>query len=159
MINRWKQNSATLWNLKRWPSASFFSSLHFLQSAIACDVRRSNLCEWGKLCWPVSPCEGKPILSSSVTQFLPLLPTYSPSFIFMGAILREWPITVAALSMAWTVFVHSNAQIVGSNLTQVMDVCVQVAALQLTDPPSKDSFRLCRRLRNWKNGEVPTKGP
>jgi hypothetical protein len=34
------------------------------------------------------------------------------------------PITVAALSKAWTVFARSNAGIVRSNPTQAMDVCI-----------------------------------
>jgi hypothetical protein len=33
---------------------------------------------------------------------------------------------VAALSKAWTAFVHSNAGIVGSNPNQGMDVCVSL---------------------------------
>jgi hypothetical protein len=36
------------------------------------------------------------------------------------------PITVAAHSMAWTVFARSNAGIVGSNPPQDMDVCVRL---------------------------------
>jgi hypothetical protein len=36
------------------------------------------------------------------------------------------PITVAALSKAWTVFVHSNTGIVGSNTTWGMDICVRL---------------------------------
>jgi hypothetical protein len=58
------------------------------------------------------------------------------------------PITVAAQSEAWNVFVRSNAGIVVSNPTQGMDVCVclfcvyvlscvQVTALRRADPPSK----------------------
>jgi hypothetical protein len=34
------------------------------------------------------------------------------------------PITVAARSKAWTVFARSNTEIVGSNPTQGMDVCI-----------------------------------
>jgi hypothetical protein len=30
--------------------------------------------------------------------------------------------------------------------------CVQVVALQLTDPPSKESYRLCRSSKNRKSG-------
>jgi hypothetical protein len=33
---------------------------------------------------------------------------------------------VAALSKAWTVSARSNAEIVGSNPTQAMDVCVSI---------------------------------
>jgi hypothetical protein len=70
------------------------------------------------------------------------------------------PITVATWSKARTVFARSNAGIVGSNPTQVMDVCargfsvflspcVYVAALRLADSPSKMSYRLCnKKLRN-----------
>jgi hypothetical protein len=35
-------------------------------------------------------------------------------------------VTVAARSKAWTVFARSDAGIVGSNLTQGMDVCVRL---------------------------------
>jgi hypothetical protein len=35
-------------------------------------------------------------------------------------------VTVAARSKAWTVFARSNAGIVGSNPTQVMDVCLRL---------------------------------
>jgi hypothetical protein len=40
--------------------------------------------------------------------------------------LRGLPITVAARSTAWTLFARSNAEIVGSNPTQGMDVCVSL---------------------------------
>jgi hypothetical protein len=36
--------------------------------------------------------------------------------------------------------------------------CVQIEALRRADPPSKESYRLCIRLRNWKSSEGPTKG-
>jgi hypothetical protein len=35
---------------------------------------------------------------------------------------------------------------------------VQVAALRRADPPSKKSYRLCKRSWNWKSGQGPTKG-
>jgi hypothetical protein len=35
---------------------------------------------------------------------------------------------------------------------------VQVAALRRADPPSKESYRLCKILRNCKSGRGPTKG-
>jgi hypothetical protein len=38
----------------------------------------------------------------------------------------ELPITVDARSKAWTVFARSDAGIVSSNPTQVMDVCVRL---------------------------------
>jgi hypothetical protein len=50
-------------------------------------------------------------------------------------------------SKAWKVFACSNTGIVGFNLTQDMDVCVQVAALR-ADHLSK-SFTGCLTLRNW----------
>jgi hypothetical protein len=36
--------------------------------------------------------------------------------------------------------------------------CVQVAALQRADPPSNESYRLCKRSRKWKNCRGLTKG-
>jgi hypothetical protein len=36
--------------------------------------------------------------------------------------------------------------------------CVQIADLRLADPQSKESYRLCIGLRNWKSGQGPTKG-
>jgi hypothetical protein len=36
--------------------------------------------------------------------------------------------------------------------------CVQVAALRWADPPSKESYQLRKRSRNWKIGQGPTKG-
>jgi hypothetical protein len=33
--------------------------------------------------------------------------------------------------------------------------CVQVAALRRAYPPSKESYRLCIGLRNWKSGQGP----
>jgi hypothetical protein len=63
------------------------------------------------------------------------------------------PITVAAWSKAWTVFVRPNAGIVGSDPTWSMDVCVRLfcfcivlcvgSGLGRPDPPSKESYRLC----------------
>jgi hypothetical protein len=35
---------------------------------------------------------------------------------------------------------------------------VQVAAFRRADPSSKESYRLCIGLRNWKNGQGPTRG-
>jgi hypothetical protein len=54
----------------------------------------------------------------------------------------QWP-----RGLRHNVFARSNAEIVGSNPTQGMDVCVYsclcyVANLWRTDPPSKESYRL-----------------
>jgi hypothetical protein len=73
------------------------------------------------------------------------------------------PITLAARSQAWTVFARLITGVVGSNPTQGTDVCVRlfcvlVAALWRADLPSKESYRLCIGLRNWKSGQGPTKG-
>jgi hypothetical protein len=57
------------------------------------------------------------------------------------------PITVAAQSEVWTVFAHSNTGSMGSNPTQGMDVFVQVAALQWADSPSKEPYRLCKKIK------------
>jgi hypothetical protein len=86
------------------------------------------------------------------------------------SMLRSYsPTTVAARSKAWTVFAPSNAGIMGSNPNQGIDVCVcvyskfvlfcvQAEALRRADPPSKESYRLCRRSRNWKKWPRPNKG-
>jgi hypothetical protein len=74
-------------------------------------------------------------------------------------------ITVAARPKAWTVFALLNAGIMDSNPIWGMDVCVrlfslyvlpcvQVAALRRADPQSKESYRLCKRLRNWKSAKA-----
>jgi hypothetical protein len=60
---------------------------------------------------------------------------------------------------------ESGTPIVDSNPTWGMDVCVrlfcvcavicmQVAALQRADPPSKEFYRLCKRSRKWKADKV-----
>jgi hypothetical protein len=36
--------------------------------------------------------------------------------------------------------------------------CVYVTALRRADPASKESYRLCVGLRNWKRAQNPTKG-
>jgi hypothetical protein len=36
--------------------------------------------------------------------------------------------------------------------------CVQTAALRRAHPPSKEPYPLCKRSRNWKGGQGPTKG-
>jgi hypothetical protein len=85
--------------------------------------------------------------------------------VFMG---QSRPIRVAARSKAWIVFARSNAGIVISHPTWGMDVyvrlfCVCVVLcvgrrLAMTDPPSKDSYRLCIGSRNRKSCSGPTKG-
>jgi hypothetical protein len=62
---------------------------------------------------------------------------------------------VAARSNAWTVFARSNTGILGSNPTWGMDVCVrlfcvQVVALRRADPPSKGSYRLCKKIKKLR---------
>jgi hypothetical protein len=68
--------------------------------------------------------------------------------------------TVAVRCDACTLFVRSNTGIVGLNPTQGMDVCERLfcvcAILQRADPPSKESYRLCKSSRNWKSGQGPT---
>jgi hypothetical protein len=57
----------------------------------------------------------------------------------------------------WNVFARSNTGIVGSNPIRGMEVCfcsvfLRSVFLQLATacPPSKESHRLCVRLRHWK---------
>jgi hypothetical protein len=63
------------------------------------------------------------------------------------------PITVAARSKAWTIFAHSNAGIMCSNPTWVMDVCVRlfsVYGVLCVSPVLK--------FKKLKNGHGPNKG-
>jgi hypothetical protein len=52
------------------------------------------------------------------------------------------PITVAARSKAWTVFARSNAEIVGSNPTQGMDVCLRLFCVCVGSGLATDWFPL-----------------
>jgi hypothetical protein len=87
---------------------------------------------------------------------------------FVKNILPVLKHTVAARSKAWTAFARSKTGILGSNPTWGMDVCVcvysvfvlscvQVTALILADPPSKETYRLCKRWRNWKSRQAGLK--
>jgi hypothetical protein len=69
---------------------------------------------------------------------------------------KQRTITVALLSEAWTVFVRSNAGIVGSNQTRGVDVFVRlfsvyVATLRQANPQSRESYRLCIVLETEKS--------
>jgi hypothetical protein len=75
----------------------------------------------------------------------------------------QWP-----RGLRHELFARSNVRIVGSNTTQGIDVCmcvysvfvlpsVQVAALRRADHLSKESYRLCKKLQNWRWGQGPTK--
>jgi hypothetical protein len=76
-------------------------------------------------------------------------------------------ITVAEPSKARTVIAYSNTGIVGSDPTWDIDVCVRLfcvydlcadSGLLTGWSPSKESHRLCKRLRTWKSGQAPRKG-
>jgi hypothetical protein len=84
-------------------------------------------------------------------------------------IMKNWAITVAARSKAWTVFARSNAGIVVSNPTQGMDVCVcvyfvfvlscvLVAALRWAHHSSKESHRLRKKMIMIRKRPGPCKG-
>jgi hypothetical protein len=60
--------------------------------------------------------------SLSSTQSTPA----NPCAYLLPLYLHPGPITVAARSEVWTVFVRSDTGVVGPNLTQVMDVCVRL---------------------------------
>jgi hypothetical protein len=78
------------------------------------------------------------------------------------------PITVAAQSKAWTVFARSNAGIVGSNLTQGLDIYVRLPCVCVVlcvgsglasgwSPVQGVLLTVCR-LRNWKVAKVQQRG-
>jgi hypothetical protein len=88
--------------------------------------------------------------------------------LFLRKLVTLWPITVTARPKAWTVFERSNTGIVGSKPVWKMDVCVrllcvcavlcvQVATLRRADPPSKESYQLCKSSRYWKEAKVQPK--
>jgi hypothetical protein len=90
-------------------------------------------------------------------------PFYFPKSVFYKFLM---PITVATGSKAWTVFASSNTGVMGSNPTRSMHVCVRLfcvcvvlcAGMGVSTgwSPSKESYRLCTRLRNWKSSQDQT---
>jgi hypothetical protein len=82
----------------------------------------------------------------------------------MDVVMSMVSITVAVQSKAWTVFTCSNAGVMVSNPTRGMDVCTRlfcdcvVLCIERADPLSKESYRPCIGLGNWKSGQSPTKG-
>jgi hypothetical protein len=74
--------------------------------------------------------------------------------LFMLHLYSSW-ITEASRSKAWTVFSRSNTDVVGSNLSLGMDVCVYVflcvdGSVATGWSPSEVSYRLCIGSRNWR---------
>jgi hypothetical protein len=94
-----------------------------------------------------------------------IFPTFDDIYIYNLCSWKFVPITIAAPSKAWTVVARSNTGIVGLNPTQGTDICVRLFCvcvllffLRGADPPTKETYRLCIELRNWKSGQGPTKG-
>jgi hypothetical protein len=82
---------------------------------------------------------------------------------------RWLPITVDGRAVyGMYCFARSNTGIGGSNPSQGMDVCVRLfcvcvvlyvgSDLATGWSPSKEPYRLCVGLRNWKSGHGPTRG-
>jgi hypothetical protein len=68
-------------------------------------------------------------------------------------VLQAGPMTVATRSEAWNVFARSNTEIVDSNLTEGMDVCLRLFCLccqRRADPPSKESYLTVYRIKKPK---------
>jgi hypothetical protein len=75
------------------------------------------------------------------------------------------PITVAARSEAWTTFACSNAGIVVSNPTRVMDVCLRLfcvcailyvgSGLATGWSPVQGVLPIVYKLGSWKSGQGP----
>jgi hypothetical protein len=79
------------------------------------------------------------------------------------------PITVAARSRTWTVFARSNAEIVGSNPIQGMDVCIVCIysvcvvlcagrGLAVGWSPVQGVLPTVYRIKKLKSGQGPTTG-
>jgi hypothetical protein len=107
-------------------------------------ITLSQASEYSCRDWNRKPRGWKKSVSAWATQLGVLLlgiPVIANSFA-IGWLINSWviwqrfsiywalyirmPVTVAARSKAWIVFVHSNTGIVGSNPSQVMDVCVRL---------------------------------
>jgi hypothetical protein len=89
-------------------------------------------------------------------NLLPLLDCFKPTKLLVMPPIP--PTTVAALSKAWTVFAILKTGIVGYIPTWNMDICVQVAALRRADPPSKESCRICNKIKKVNNWPRSNKG-
>jgi hypothetical protein len=103
-----------------------------------------------------------------IIPWLNTLRSYGRSLteICLSSCRSQWP---AGRSKAWTVFARSNAEIVGSNSTRGMDVCVRLFCVcvvlcigsgLVTDwsPVQGVLPTVCIGSRNWKSGQGPTKG-
>jgi hypothetical protein len=85
--------------------------------------------------------------------------------LFYERYIQQGPTTVAARSKARTVFARLNTGIVGSNPTESMYVCVCLfcvcvvlcvgSGLVTGWSPSKEFYRLCIGIKNWKSGQSP----
>jgi hypothetical protein len=107
--------------------------------------------------------------SLSWARWIKFVTTYPISLRFISILFSylylSTPITVAARSKAWTVFVHSNTGIVASNPIRGMDVCVRlfcVCVVMLAGTDLASGWSLVQRvlpsmygLRNWKSGQCP----
>jgi hypothetical protein len=157
---------------------SSFSSSIICYSYILCLVG-SNFSHFALCCWTKFPetQHRKNYMSrqhlnihSNCFPFFPFkhFPFITSQFRFSFVIAYFLPITVAARSMAWTVFARSKTGVLGSNLTWGMDVCVRLfwvctvlcagSALATGWSPSKESYQLCKSARKRKSDQGPTKG-
>jgi hypothetical protein len=92
---------------------------------------------------------------TSVIQKTRITPVYTPAHSNLLKLISKLPITVAARSKAWTVFVRSNAGIVGSNPTQDIDVCLCLFCVCMGSDlatglfPIRGVLPTLLGLRNW----------
>jgi hypothetical protein len=112
-----------------------------------------------------SPTNGKLFnyLSSLITLYVLLTPWSYIALVFYRA-----PITVVSRSKAWTVFARSitgswvriplEAWISVCVYSVFVGSCVQVAALRRADLPSKESYRLCEKIKKLKKRPRSNKG-
>jgi hypothetical protein len=119
-----------LWRIKICLQFPRYSSGSDILSWIPCVLLSSV-----HVCLPLHVSSAKPIQGSQLNLML---------------CLTAMPFTVAARFKAWNVFSLSNTGIVGSNPTQVMDICVCVR-WQPCDGliPRLRSPTDCLRLRHW----------
>jgi hypothetical protein len=86
---------------------------------------------------------------------------------FIPRTLQIWPLSIAYIVSGRSKLASTLGSWVRITLKTWTFMCiysmfvsfyVYAEALQRADPPSKEIYRLCIGLRNWKSGQGPTKG-
>jgi hypothetical protein len=132
-----------------WEYTSQLNSAMYLLTPSPCNLPSPQLRMWYCAAWPGIVLQG--------------MGTYSYEYRVVIAghngrvVLRHEPSSPARTLRSWVRIPLETWMSVCVYPVFVL-FCVQVAALQRADPPSKESYRLCIGLRNWKSCQGLTKG-